>query len=245
MRVRTAAIIIGVALWAAPVAAQRGAPARSMAELAAEATRTTRAYRATLERALPIQEAQVRDALAVLEERRQLHEVGVLSAPYVEQAERDLATAERDLLDTQAALDEVERLLERLDFETALQERLARLSPLPRGGYEDAAMLVRFNGTARWSLRDVPALAQRFADVFGRSLPISSFGQTKVHDQLGLDHRNAIDVPVHPDSAEGRWLMQYLREAGIPFIGVRGTVPGASTGAHVHVGMESPRRLAR
>ena len=165
----------------------------------------------------------------------------MLSAAYVEQAERDLTTAERDLQDTQTALDEADRLL----FEAALQERLARLAPLPRGGYEDAVALVRFNGQARWSLRDVPALARRFFETFGRSLPISSFGQTKVHDRLGLDHRNAIDVAVHPDSAEGRWLMQYLRDAGVPFIGVRGMVPGASTGAHVHVGMESPRLLAR
>ena len=76
------------------------------------------------------------------------------------------------------------------------------------------------------------------------TLPRSAFGQTKVHDRLGLDHRTAIDVAVHPDSAEGGWLMQYLRQAGIPFIGVRDMVPGASTGAHVHIGAPSPRLIA-
>jgi hypothetical protein len=76
-------------------------------------------------------------------------------------------------------------------------------------------------------------------------LPISAFGQTKVHDRLGLDHRTAIDVAVHPDSAEGHWLMQYLRQAGFPFIGVRGEVSGSSTGAHIHVGAASPRMLTR
>ena len=39
--------------------------------------------------------------------------------------------------------------------------------------------------------------------------------------------------------------MQELRAAGIPFIGVRSVVPGAATGAHVHVGPESPRLLVR
>jgi hypothetical protein len=39
--------------------------------------------------------------------------------------------------------------------------------------------------------------------------------------------------------------MKELRAAGIPFIGVRGVVPGASTGAHVHIGPESPRLLVR
>jgi hypothetical protein len=107
------------------------------------------------------------------------------------------------------------------------------------------ATLVRFNGTAQWSLKDVPSLERRFTEAFGRALPISAFGQTRVHDRLGLDHRNAIDIAVHPDGAEGRWLMQYLRQAGIPFIGVRAEVPGSSTGAHIHVGPPSPQMLAR
>jgi hypothetical protein len=39
--------------------------------------------------------------------------------------------------------------------------------------------------------------------------------------------------------------MAHLRQAGIPFIGVRAVVPGSSTGAHVHIGLPSPRLLAR
>ena len=137
------------------------------------------------------------------------------------------------------------RGLDRLLFEASLQQRLASLPALPRGGFEDLPTLVRFNGTTPWTLKSVPALEQRFIAAFGRRLPISAFGQTKVHDQLGLDHRIAIDVAVSPDSAEGQWLMKDLRKAGIPFIGVRGVVPGASTGAHVHIGPESPRLIAR
>ena len=190
---------------------------------------------------MPLHEAAVRKAVAAVEERRKLHAAGTLSATYVEQAERELAAAEHELAEAQAALEEGDRLLS----EAALQQRLARATPLPRGGYEDAATLVRFNGPARWTLREVPALERRFAAVFGRSLPVSGLGQTPVHDRLGLDHRTAVDVAVHPDSPEGRWLMQYLRQAGIPFIGVRGVVPGASTGAHVHIGPESPRLIAR
>ena len=186
-------------------------------------------------------EASVREALAALEEGRRLHKAGALPAAYVEQAERDLAAAERELDEAQKALDEADRLL----FEAALQQRLAVLPALPRGGFEDRAMLVRFNGAAPWSLKSVPALEQRFVAAFGRALPISAFGQTKVHDRLGLDHRTAIDVAVPPDSAEGQWLMKDLRAAGIPFIGVRGVVAGASTGAHVHIGPESPRLLVR
>jgi hypothetical protein len=203
--------------------------------------RTIQVYRDAVARSVPLHEAAVREAVAAVEERRKLHAAGTLSATYVEQAERELAAAEHELAEAQAALEEGDRLLS----EAALQQRLARATPLPRGGYEDAATLVRFNGPARWTLREVPALERRFAAVFGRSLPVSALGQTPVHDRLGLDHRTAVDVAVHPDSPEGRWLMQYLRQAGIPFIGVRGVVPGASTGAHVHIGPESPRLIAR
>jgi hypothetical protein len=234
-------IALGALLSAAPAQAQRAGPDRSLAQLTADVLRTTRAYRATLERAVPAHEAQVRGAFLALDEGRRLQAAGAVPATYVEQAERALASAERDLADTLAAIEEADRII----AEATLQQRLAGLAPLPRGGYEDAATLVRFRGTAPWSLTEAPALARRFAEAFGRGLPISAFGQTKVHDRLGLDHRSAIDVAVHPDSAEGRWLMQDLRQAGIPFIGVRGEVPGSSTGAHVHVGPESPRLLAR
>jgi hypothetical protein len=229
------AVAVGVVMCAAPVAAQR--TGKSLAELAADVARATRQYRAVLERSVPIHEKQVQEAIEVLQERRQFHGLGLLPATDVEQAERGLAAAQRDLDEALAAIAEADRLI----FEASIQERLARLAPLPRGGYEDVATLVRFNGTAPWLLKDVPRLERQFAGVFGRSLPVSSFGQTTLHDRLGFDHRAAIDVAVHPDSAEGRWLTQYLRAAGIPFIGVRATVPGASTGAHIHVGPPSGR----
>jgi hypothetical protein len=76
-------------------------------------------------------------------------------------------------------------------------------------------------------------------------LPVSAFGQTALHDRMGFDHRNALDVAVHPDSPEGRALMQYLLDAGIPFMAWRGAVPGSSTGAHIHVGQPSPRIATR
>ena len=212
-----------------------------MAELTADVIRTTKQYRDAVARSLPQHEANVREAAAAVEERSRLHAAGALPASYVADAEQALVAAERDLTEAQDAVDEADRLI----FEAELQQRLARLAPLPRGGYEDSATLVRFNGATSWALRNVAALEQRFAEKFGRAMPISAYGQTKVHDRLGLDHRTAVDVAVHPDSPEGQWLMQYLRSAGIPFIGVRGVVPGASTGAHVHVGPASPRMLAR
>jgi hypothetical protein len=70
---------------------------------------------------------------------------------------------------------------------------------------------------------------------------VSALGQTATHDRLGFDHRNAVDVALHPDSREGRALLDHLRSRGFPFLAFRGPLPGASTGAHVHVGGPSPR----
>jgi hypothetical protein len=77
---------------------------------------------------------------------------------------------------------------------------------------------------------------------FGRTLPISAFGQTGLHTHLGFDHRNSVDVALHPDSPEGRLLLAKLRSFGVPFIAFRRAVPGIATGAHIHVGNPSPRR---
>jgi hypothetical protein len=81
-----------------------------------------------------------------------------------------------------------------------------------------------------------------FLSKFGRSLPVSAFGQTRLHSRLGFDHRNSIDVALSPDSAAGRALIAKLRGFGVPFITFRRAVPGVATGAHIHIGRPSPRR---
>jgi hypothetical protein len=126
--------------------------------------------------------------------------------------------------------------------EATTARALAGLRPLGPGGYEQSLDLIRYNGPAAWSLTaDTPRLQQFFAARFGRPLPVSSYGQTPLHDRMGLDHRDALDVAVHPDSPEGRTLMNYLRAAGIPFIASWAAVPGSASGAHIHVGQPSPR----
>lgn len=81
-----------------------------------------------------------------------------------------------------------------------------------------------------------------FTSKFGRTLPVSAFGQTRLHNRLGFDHRNSVDVALNPDSAEGRALLGKLRGFGLPFIAFRHSIPGVATGAHIHVGKPSRRR---
>ncbi len=163
---------------------------------------------------------------------QELYERGALSAEDLQQSRRALASAQKNVADTRRDRAEADRML----TEARILEA-GRLRPLKPGGYEEC-----FNGPADWSLlRDTPKLQRFFAEQFGRPLPISAFGQTALHDRMGFDHRHALDVAVHPDSPEGRGFMAYLRAAGIPFIAAWGAIPGAASGAHIHVGQASPR----
>jgi hypothetical protein len=199
-------------------------------------------YRAALERVLAIHERDLARRVELAELRQDLFERGVLSKREFEEGQRAQGEAQKNVDETRVALAGADRML----TEARMAEALARLAPLPRGGYEETPGLARFNGLAAWSLAaDVPRLQQFFLARFGRALPISAFGQTALHDRMGFDHRNAIDLAVHPDSPEGRVLMEHLRAQGIPFLAAWGAIPGSTSGAHIHVGQPSPRISVR
>jgi len=209
---------------------------------AADVETATAKYRDALERVLAIYERELARRNELTELRQDLLERGVLSRREFEEGQRALAEAQKNVDDTRLAIAEADRMT----TEARIAGALARMTPLERGGYHEAPGLVRYNGPAEWSLAGGAALLQKwFASQFGRVLPISSFGQTALHDRMGLDHRNALDVAVHPDSPEGRALMGYLRAAGIPFIAAWGAIPGSTSGAHIHVGQPSPRLTVR
>jgi hypothetical protein len=97
----------------------------------------------------------------------------------------------------------------------------------------------------KWRLADAAKVEDFFASKFKRPLPLSAFGQSDLHTRWGLDHRNGMDVGLHPDSAEGRALIDFLRAESIPFLVFRGPVPGVATGPHIHIGNRSPRSYGR
>jgi hypothetical protein len=125
--------------------------------------------------------------------------------------------------------------------EAVLGEKVLRMPVLPVNGYSETAELARFNGGFKWSLREAPRIERFFSQTFGRSLPIAAKGQSATHNRFGFDHRDAMDVALHPDSVEGKALINQLRKAGIPFIAFRSAIPGASTGPHIHIGKPSGR----
>jgi hypothetical protein len=229
-------IVLAVALTATSLPAHEGDTAGHLARARAEMVERTREYRASLEHLLAIQEARATSAGDAAATRRRLYEQGIVSRLELEASERAEATARDQIGETRRRLSEAESVL----AETLAAVELA--------GVASAAttvvvtpMAIGSRGDAELTATAVRALDRFFVSRFARSLPVSALGQTPVHDRLGLDHRNALDVAVHPDSEEGRALIEYLERHGIPFLAFRGFVPGASTGAHVHVGRVSVR----
>jgi hypothetical protein len=210
--------------------------ANRLAETRADLVTASKAYKASLEKLLPFEEDERKKASEEVEIRKQLVVEGVASKRDLEESERRLATAEARLAVTRKQLGEADTMI----AEASGESQLAKLSARP-GSYQRTAALIRFNGTARWALADIAKVQGFFTSRFKLALPVSAYGQTSVHDHLGFDHRNAVDVAVHPDSAEGQAIMAYLRNVGIPFIAFRAAVRGSATGAHIHVGYPSHR----
>ena len=209
--------------------------------IAADIVRTTREYVASLERTLAIHQKDAQSMAEMVEVRRDLYERQIISRREVEIAEELLAETQRKIKETERLIREAKKIREGIIGELAAHSEMAKMAPLPAGAYVTTTAFIRFNGTLPFSLADLPRVERFFGGRFGRPLPISALGQSPVHDRIGFDHRQAVDVAVHPDSAEGQALMRYLQGQNIPFVGVRQAVPGSSTGAHIHIGQPSRR----
>jgi hypothetical protein len=208
-----------------------------LARLRADVIEKMKESQASMVRLLAIHEENALKLATEYERKRRLLEEDLISR--VELREAELAWEK-----TVREMEQVKRWMLEDDIaitEATMRDELLRLPALARGGYSESGTLVRFNGGGLWSLSDAPKIERFFAQMFGRALPITALGQTGTHDRLRFDHRNAMDVAVHPDSSEGRSLLSYLRQAGIPFVAFRGAVAGASTGAHIHIGQPSAR----
>ena len=221
----------------APSSAPPPGPALDLDTARAAQLDAARRYRESLETLQPLRDAAVERAAAEAERRRALATQGLIATVDAEAAERTLETARAAAESTRAAIHDADTLV----AEVEAARELAALPPATRDDVREGRTVIRYDGAGSWSLALVPILDRFFAERFHRPLPVSALGQTAAHDRLGFDHRNAIDIAVHPDTAEGRALMQYLKGRGIPFLAFRGAQAGVATGAHVHIGEPSAR----
>ena len=206
-------------------------------QLRVDAIAKMKESRARYDKLLSLYEEQKQRLTEDFEKRRALYRQGLIARDEVIPVQQALMASMRNILDVQRWIMEDDIAI----AEVSLRDELLRLPTLARGGYSEGASLIRFNGGALWSLAEAPKIEKFFSGAFGKALPVSAFGQSPAHDRLRFDHRNAMDVALHPDSREGRSLISYLRQINVPFIAFRGSVAGASTGAHIHIGTPSAR----
>ncbi|MBM4260744.1 MAG: hypothetical protein FJ145_04790 [Deltaproteobacteria bacterium] len=170
----------------------------------------------------------------VVRQRKLLQDGGTDKAA-VTQAEQAFVASLRKVHEMQAQVLEIQIAI----TEAVLGAKVDRFAMADKNNFRETENFARFSGGANWSLRDAPAIQNYFVKTFGYNLPVSAYGQSPTHNRLGFDHRNAMDVALYPDSTEGRALINYLRQAGIPFIVFKSAVLGASTGPHIHIGRPS------
>jgi hypothetical protein len=166
---------------------------------------------------------------------RELVDRGVASllsvTPFLE--EEDSARKELDIAESRARL--ARQLSEMARAEEALE---SKLNHEPAEAHELAD---RYDGDGVFNMATFAHVELDFEKQFGKPLPVSAMGETAVHRSLGFDHRGRVDVAIHPDQPEGRWLLEYLVEKHIPYFAFRQAVPGKATGAHIHIGPLSTR----
>lgn len=214
-------------------------PLNNVAQANADLVAAAGKHQASVQALIPHYEASLKTATEALEKRKALFAQGLVS-------KAELDAGDRAVKDAQIQLDEARRQL--VESDQVMAEARAELarpaspSGSPGSGrYTTHAAVMRYSGTAGWAISQASKVTDFFASKFGRQLPISALGQSATHNRLGFDHRNSVDVAVHPDSSEGKALIDYLRNNGIPFLAFRSAIPGVATGAHIHIGYPSHR----
>lgn len=156
-------------------------------------------------------------------------EAGVLPPnelqPVVEAA--DWAAKQRELAQQRASL------VGQLETLAAAETRWTEL--------EDEELAYEYKGEGAFYEADLVIIEESFWEATGQELPISAMGRTAMHAAMGLDHIGRVDVALHPDSDEGKYLIDLLEYLGLPYLAFRSAVPGAATAPHIHIGPPSER----
>jgi hypothetical protein len=253
-----AAATLVLFLGAASAHAQKAktAAAEGLSQARAALVEATEDYKAGTREMIRLKEAELARAEQTHEQLRQLVADGLVARRELEDGERSLSEKRAALEDLRRQITDSDHLIaevraaEEAEKEAAKQaQQLARLQRaaasrarlLPTARYSMGSVVIRHTGGSGWTVSNLSGVQSFFWNAFGRPLPTSAVGQTATHDRMGFDHRRAVDVALHPDSAEGRALIGYLQANGITFIAFRAAVPGSATGPHIHIGPPSHR----
>lgn len=243
---------LALVLCIAPASAQESQKAtlEGLSQARAALAGSAAEVKKNTEELIALKEEELAAASRKHEQLRQLYMEGLLAQKEMEEDERNLSALRAAVDDLRRQVAESERVIveveaaeeaaKRAQSESAVAAALSKTVKLT-AGYSSNSAVIRHTGRNSWTAANLSGVQAFFASTFGRTLPVSAYGQTATHTRLGFDHSHAVDIALHPDSAEGRALINYLQSRGITFIAFRAAVPGAATGAHIHIGAPSHR----
>lgn len=231
-----------------PVAAQKKSrakpappPPNELAKLREEFISKTNDYKNSLAKLQTLLAKDVQRAEEKLVTIRKLFNDGLIAKTQVEEQEHALATAKDKLAETEKQMMAADTQVAELVLEANAAEDIAKSARLAKGRLVRTTAMIRYQGSGGWNLGDAWKVQRFFSDAFKKPLPIAVLGQGPIHDRWRLDHRNAMDISLHPDGVEGQALMSFLQKNGIPFLAFREAIPGTATGPHIHIGRPSHR----
>jgi hypothetical protein len=216
-------------------------PPAELDKLRDEYIKTTKELKASLEKLLTLYEASQSKVEARYAQSQKLFKDGLISKNQLEDNERAITTEKNKVSGVKQQIASADTQIAQTLIEIEGDKQIAKLGRLPKGGYVQTTSFIRYSGAGGWVLSNAGKIQNFFLQKFNRPLPIAVFGQGAIHDRWRLDHRNAMDISLNPDGAEGQALMEFLRANGIPFSAFRGAIPGVATGPHIHIGLPSHR----
>ncbi|HEU4834947.1 MAG TPA: hypothetical protein VFS90_11050 [Pyrinomonadaceae bacterium] len=216
-------------------------PPTELTKLREEYIKATNEYKASLGKLLPFYENDLKRAEEKLELSKKLLAEGLIPKSQLEENERAVIAAKQKLAETNRSMASADQQIAGVLVEAAANDEIAKNLSLAKRNLVRTAAFTRYTGAGGWNLGDAWKVQRFFSDTFKKQLPVAVFGQGAIHDRWRLDHRNAMDIQLHPDGVEGQALLNFLQKNGIPYLAFRAAIPGTATGPHIHIGRPSHR----
>ena len=216
-------------------------PVDELAKLREEFVAATNEVKTSLGKLQAIYARNIKHAEERLTVSRKLFDDGLIARNQVEENERALVAEKDKLAETERQIAAADTHVAEMLLEAKAAEQFAKSLRMANGSLIRTTAMIRYAGFGVWALTDSWKVQKFFTESFKKPLPIAVFGQGAIHDRWRLDHRNAMDISLHPDSVEGQALMSFLQKNGIPFLAFREAIPGTATGPHIHIGRPSHR----
>jgi hypothetical protein len=228
--------LVLITIYGSALGQRTSSKRNELAPLSSSLLDSSQKYLESLRELLRLQEKEQKKATQKLEHLQLLVAEGLITKRELEGGQQAVVTAQSILTGIKEQIADADRTVAEME---AMEE--SSVAPMKATKSHVNLTVLRYIGLHEWSLANLPSVQTFFSNNFGRPLPTTAIGQSATHNRLGWDHRNSVDVGIHPDSSEGQAFIRYLQGQGIPFLAFRSTITGVATGPHIHIGRPSHR----